>query len=201
MNPTAMTSTSSALPRSLAAGPTAPTRRHGNSELEVVWRRLETPLGPLLLVGSQDGALHQIGLPKGKLSLTPEDSWRQDASALGEAVDQLEQYFAGTRREFSVRLEPQGTEFQKKVWAALRQIPYGQTISYAELATRVGNPKASRAVGAANGRNPLPIVVPCHRVIGADGSLVGFGGGLDAKRALLRIEGVAVREQASLLSD
>jgi methylated-DNA-[protein]-cysteine S-methyltransferase len=101
---------------------------------------------------------------------------------------QLDAYFAGRRRDFDVRLAPEGTPFQLRVWAALCEIPYGETISYAELARRIGNPNAVRAVGAANGRNPLPIVVPCHRVVGADGSLVGFGGGLDVKRALLDLE-------------
>ena len=103
----------------------------------------------------------------------------------------MQQFFDGARREFDLPLHPLGTPFQLQVWNALRGIAYGTTISYAELAARIGNPAARRAVGAANGRNPLPIVVPCHRVIGRDGSLVGFGGGLEVKRALLALEGNA----------
>jgi methylated-DNA-[protein]-cysteine S-methyltransferase len=107
---------------------------------------------------------------------------------VAEAVRQLSEYFAGERKEFDFPLAPEGTEFQRAVWKRLQEIPYGQTISYGELARRVGNPKASRAVGAANGKNPIPIVIPCHRVIGADGKLTGFGGGLPIKEALLAIE-------------
>jgi methylated-DNA-[protein]-cysteine S-methyltransferase len=102
--------------------------------------------------------------------------------------EQLEAYFAGERTDFDVALAPEGTPFQKRVWQALRDVPYGETISYSELARRVGKPGAARAVGAALGRNPIPIIVPCHRVIGADGSLTGFGGGLERKRKLLELE-------------
>jgi len=105
---------------------------------------------------------------------------------------QLREYFAGRRRDFDVRLAPEGTVFQKAVWSALQEIPYGATISYGELARRVGNAKASRAVGSANGANPLPIVIPCHRVIAGDGSLGGFGGGLPSKQALLALESAAL---------
>ena len=116
----------------------------------------------------------------------------RDDTPLAEARRQLEAYFEGELREFDLPLAPQGTGFQLRVWEALRAIPYGETISYGELARRVGDPGAARAVGLANGRNPLPVIVPCHRVIGADGSLTGFGGGLDRKRALLELEaGVA----------
>ncbi len=104
------------------------------------------------------------------------------------ATRQLREYFAGERREFELPLDPRGSEFQKRVWSALRNIPYGTTISYGELAHRVGQPTAARAVGAANGRNPIPIVIPCHRVIGKDGSLTGFGGGLPLKERLLELE-------------
>jgi methylated-DNA-[protein]-cysteine S-methyltransferase len=111
---------------------------------------------------------------------------------LDEARRQLEAYFAGELREFDLPLAPEGSEFQLRVWEQLRAIPYGETISYGELARRVGDPAAARAVGLANGRNPLPVIVPCHRVIGADGSLTGFGGGLERKRRLLELEaGVA----------
>src|SRR5690606_26909033 len=106
-----------------------------------------------------------------------------------ETRRQLEEYFAGTRRDFELPLSPQGTQFQRNVWRTLAAIPYGRTWSYRDLAQRIGRPSAMRAVGAANGRNPLPIVLPCHRVIGADGSLTGFGGGLPTKAFLLRLEG------------
>ena len=112
----------------------------------------------------------------------------RDAGPLREARRELEEYFAGDRREFSVALEPAGTAFQQRVWQALRAIPYGGTISYLELARRVENPRAIRAVGQANGRNPLSIIVPCHRVIAADGSLGGYGGGLERKCVLLALE-------------
>jgi len=105
-----------------------------------------------------------------------------------DVVDQLREYFAGKRTTFDLALIPQGTEFQVKVWNELRRIPYGETISYKQLAERIGKPKAVRAVGAANGANPIPIVIPCHRVIGNDGSLTGFGGGLPLKKRLLELE-------------
>jgi methylated-DNA-[protein]-cysteine S-methyltransferase len=113
---------------------------------------------------------------------------RRDEAALADAVEQLGAYFAGARRTFDLPLAPRGTPFQLKVWEGLRAIPYATTISYGELARRIGNPNASRAVGLANGRNPIGIIVPCHRVIGADGSLTGYGGGLANKRILLDLE-------------
>jgi methylated-DNA-[protein]-cysteine S-methyltransferase len=116
-------------------------------------------------------------------------SWSTEPCAvLDRAAAQLGEYFAGDRTEFDLPLEPAGTPFQRSTWLALREIPYAETINYGQLALRVGNPKASRAVGLANGRNPISIVVPCHRVIGADGSLTGYGGGLDRKRLLLDLE-------------
>ena len=119
-----------------------------------------------------------------------QDDWREgDNALLRRARAQLDEYFAGARRTFDLPLSPAGTEFQRDVWTTLATIPYGETISYAQLATRVGRPSAMRAVGAANGRNPLPIVLPCHRVIGADGALTGFGGGLPTKQFLLKLEG------------
>jgi methylated-DNA-[protein]-cysteine S-methyltransferase len=118
----------------------------------------------------------------------------RDGDPLREARRQLEEYFAGERREFSLTLEPAGTDFQRRVWQALRGIPYGATMSYGELARRIGNPRAVRAVGLANGANPISIIVPCHRVIGADGSLTGYGGGLERKRFLLALERGSHRE-------
>ncbi|AQA20048.1 cysteine methyltransferase [Halioglobus japonicus] len=113
----------------------------------------------------------------------------QSDAALAQCVEQLQEYFAGTRRSFDLPLAPGGTEFQNAVWAQLARIPFGELRSYGDIAREMGKPKAMRAVGAANGRNPIPIVVPCHRVIGSDGSLTGFAGGLDAKKTLLNLEG------------
>lgn len=120
----------------------------------------------------------------------PRDIELAETPLLKKAVSQLEGYFAGELKEFSLPLEPEGTAFMKQVWAALCEIPYGKTASYGEIAERIGRPKAARAVGLANNRNPIPIIIPCHRVIGANGSLVGYGGGLDMKRKLLKLENV-----------
>jgi methylated-DNA-[protein]-cysteine S-methyltransferase len=151
----------------------------------------DSPVGRLLLAGDPRG-LTLVRFPGEQGAVRPSADWRRDDRALSYAVVQLEEYFAGERRQFSLPLQPEGTPFQKVVWSALRTIPYGATLSYGELARRIGRPSASRAVGAANGANPLPIIVPCHRVIGADRSLTGFGGGLKTKRFLLALEaGVA----------
>jgi methylated-DNA-[protein]-cysteine S-methyltransferase len=143
---------------------------------------LESPLGELLLVG--DGRA-LTGL---YMDAAPEPGWERDPAAFREAAGQLRAYFAGELREFDLALAPDGTPFQQEVWAALREIPYGQTITYSELAAAVGRARAVRAVGAANGRNPISIVIPCHRVIGAGGALTGYGGGLGRKRMLLDLE-------------
>jgi methylated-DNA-[protein]-cysteine S-methyltransferase len=149
---------------------------------------LDTPIGRLLIAGDDD-AVRRIEFPKNGKPGRPEASWEESArGAVAEAIRQLREYFAGRRSEFELPLAPEGTEFQRTVWNRLREIPYGETISYGELAKRVGNPKASRAVGAANGQNPIPIVIPCHRVIGSNGKLTGFGGGLPVKEALLALE-------------
>lgn len=148
----------------------------------------DSPIGRLLLAG--DGAgLRRIDLPEGRRPQAPAPEWREERAPFGEALRQLEAYFAGRLRRFELPLAPEGTAFQRRVWEALCAIPYGETLSYGELARRLGKPGASRAVGLANGRNPLPIVVPCHRVVGSDGSLTGFGGGLPTKTKLLRLEG------------
>ena len=149
---------------------------------------IESPVGPLLVAADEAG-LRLIHFQAGPAPRRPDPAWRRDAFAFRGLTRQLAQYFARERRAFELALAPEGTPFQLATWRALASIPYGTTISYAELAHRVGRPAASRAVGAANGHNPLPIVVPCHRVIGKDGSLTGFGGGLAAKRALLELEG------------
>ena len=148
---------------------------------------LETPIGELLLAGDADG-LSLIGFPKGSMRREPEPDWIFNERPLAEARRQLREYFAGKRRAFDLPLNLSGTEFQVSVLRALLEIPYGETVSYGEIAKRIGRPRAVRAVGAANGRNPLPVVVPCHRVIGSTGDLTGFGGGLDTKEALLRLE-------------
>jgi methylated-DNA-[protein]-cysteine S-methyltransferase len=153
---------------------------------------LESPIGPLLLCcdGEALTGLHMDNpspaLDEGARTEDP------NANPLPEAVRQLREYFAGKRCEFDLPLRLVGTEFQQRVWRALREIRYGETWSYGQLAKRIGNPNASRAVGLANGRNPISILVPCHRVIGADGSLTGYGGGLERKRWLLAHEGLQV---------
>ena len=162
------------------------------------YARIPSPLGPLLLVGTGD-ALTAIGLPSGRDGFEPDSIWIETAAPFAEARRQLEAYFAGTLRQFDLRLEPAGTPFQQRVWQALLEIPYGETVSYSELARRIGRPSAVRAVGAANGRNPLAIVIPCHRVIGSDGRLVGYGGGLPAKSALLALERRVVGAPARLV--
>jgi methylated-DNA-[protein]-cysteine S-methyltransferase len=148
---------------------------------------VSTPVGRLLLAGDRDG-LRQISFQNGFRPVEPAPDWRRTEEPFAEALAQLDAYFAGKLRRFDLPLAAQGTPFQREVWSALTTIPYGDTVSYRELARRVGRPLASRAVGAANGRNPIPIVIPCHRVIGADGSLTGFGGGLEIKRRLLALE-------------
>ena len=148
---------------------------------------LDTPIGELLLAGEND-ALSMIGFPKGSMRRDPEADWIYNEKPLANARRQLKEYFAGRRKDFDLSVKLNGTEFQVNVLKALQEIPYGETVSYGEIAKRIGRPKAVRAVGAANGRNPIPIVVPCHRVIGKSGDLTGFGGGLDTKEALLRLE-------------
>ncbi len=154
----------------------------------------QSPVGPLLLAADDDG-LQLIEFHESRHRLKRGDDWQQGAhEVLRLAQSQLDEYFRSERRHFELPLAPRGTAFQREVWQMLASIPYGGTISYAQLAMQVGRPKAMRAVGAANGRNPLPIVLPCHRVIGADGSLTGFGGGLPTKRLLLELEGALERE-------
>lgn len=146
----------------------------------------EGPEGPLLLAVDDAGRVLRLHFVDGPLPLEP--GWEEDADGLSEMTRQLDEYFAGGRTEFDLELTPRGTPFQLEVWRQLCLIPYGETISYGELAKRVNRPGAARAVGTANGQNPIAIIVPCHRVIGADGSLTGFGGGLPWKRWLLNRE-------------
>ncbi len=153
----------------------------------VLYTTMQSPIGELVLVGDAR-SLTGVHMQSGRSAWTPVPGARADASALAPAVAQLEAYFAGDLIRFDLPLAPGGTPFQRIVWAALLDIPYGRTESYGELARRIGRPGASRAVGLANGRNPIAIVVPCHRVIGASGSLTGYGGGLERKRWLLALE-------------
>jgi methylated-DNA-[protein]-cysteine S-methyltransferase len=146
---------------------------------------MPSPVGDLLVVGDGEAV---TGVHFGA-RVAPRPGWRVDPAPVAEAVDQLSAYFAGARREFDLWLAPAGTSFQRRVWAALAGIPYGETTSYGKLAAEIGRPGSARAVGAANGANPLAIVIPCHRVIGADGTLTGYAGGLAAKRHLLALEG------------
>lgn len=146
-------------------------------------RTIETPIGPLTLQ-ADEAAVTAIRFGA---------DGAQDASPLLDAAEaQLREYFAGTRRTFDLPLAPRGTAFQQRVWAALRTIPYGETRTYGELAAAIGSPSASRAVGMANHHNPIPIIIPCHRVIGANGTLTGYTGGLEIKRKLLALEGITI---------
>jgi methylated-DNA-[protein]-cysteine S-methyltransferase len=158
------------------------------------YTQIESPVGPLLLAADEAG-LREILFVNGRHAAKPESSWKEDRTPLNETIRQLQAYFAGELETFELPLAPEGTPFQLGVWRRLCDIPYGETISYGELAGRIGNPKASRAVGLANGSNPIPIVIPCHRVIGSNGKLTGYGGGLPIKEKLLALE----RRQLRLL--
>jgi methylated-DNA-[protein]-cysteine S-methyltransferase len=166
------------------------------ADLPLSYSYLDTPIGPLLLVGDDAGlrGVQFAGLPSAP---APPLAWTGDDAPFAAARSQLTQYFAGERAAFDLALAPTGTPFQLAAWAELRRIPYGEPASYREIAERLGRPTATRAVGAANGANPLPVVVPCHRVIGSDGSLTGFGGGLERKVWLLAHEGHAVPAASS----
>lgn len=163
---------------------------------EIHYTQIESPLGPLLLAADTSGIL-EIRFVNGRTPQKPEPEWiRNDHDqSLRELAEQLDAYFSGKLEKFELALSPQGTSFQKTVWSRLCYIPYGETISYGEIARQIGNPQASRAVGLANGSNPIPIVIPCHRVIGSNGKLTGYGGGLPIKEKLLALE----RRQLTLL--
>jgi methylated-DNA-[protein]-cysteine S-methyltransferase len=150
------------------------------------FRTMDSPVGLLTLAG-KDGRLRHLRMVDQTYEPS-RDGWETDRTAFADAVEQLADYFAGQRTDFDLRLDLVGTEFQRRVWAALLTIPYGQTRSYGEIARQIGSPGAFRAVGLANGHNPIGIIVPCHRVIGSNGSLTGYGGGLARKRALLDME-------------
>jgi methylated-DNA-[protein]-cysteine S-methyltransferase len=148
---------------------------------------VESPIGELLLLGD-GGALRGLYMQEGRKPGTVLSGWVRDPEAFAAVRTQLGEYFAGERRSFDLPLEPAGSLFQLQVWRALREIDYGETLSYGELARRIGRPNAPRAVGAANGANPLSVVIPCHRLVGADGTLTGYGGGIERKRLLLDLE-------------
>ncbi len=161
-----------------------------------IYTTVESPVGTLTLrasAGTVDGLFMD-----GQRHMPARGAWLREDAPFGALRAQLERYFAGEPVEFDVPLRAAGTPFQERVWAALREIPYGETVSYGELARRIGAPGASRAVGLANGRNPVAIVIPCHRVIGADGSLTGYGGGVGRKSWLLRHEAAVLQSRAAL---
>ena len=167
---------------------------------------IATPIGRLFVGGSARG-LHRIDFiddhrdGASRVALLERESGEpaeRDSEAAAFATAQLSEYFAGERSEFDLPLHPVGTDFQLRVWEALLDVPYGETVSYGEIAEAIGNPGGSRAVGAANGRNPISIVAPCHRIIGANGSLTGYGGGLDRKAWLLNLEAQALRQPAAV---
>jgi methylated-DNA-[protein]-cysteine S-methyltransferase len=160
----------------------------------ISYTQIDSPIGPLVLA-ADDAGLRRIDFMSSKHAHAPDPSWQEDGRPLKEAIRQLRAYFAGKLETFDLPLAPQGTEFQSKVWHHLLDIPFGETISYGQLAHRIGNPNASRAVGLANGSNPIPIIIPCHRVIGSNGKLTGYGGGLPIKEKLLALE----RRQLTLL--
>ena len=148
-----------------------------------------TLIGRLLLVG-ENGLLEKLHFPKSADHTVIEEDWNLDEECFADVLHQLKEYFAGRLQNFKVKMHLEGTDFQLRVWQELQQIPYGKTASYGQIAKQIGNPKACRAVGGANNKNPIPIIIPCHRIIGNDGSLTGFGGGLELKKDLLRLEKV-----------
>lgn len=163
------------------------------------FRMTESPVGRLTLAG-RDGKLMHLRMVDQTYEPS-HDGWEPDDAAFPDAVEQLGAYFAGDLTEFDVELDLAGTVFQRRVWDALRTIPYGETRSYGEIAQQIGSPGAARAVGLANGHNPIGIIVPCHRVIGSNGSLTGYGGGLDRKKALLELEKSRIQPSIPSLFD
>jgi methylated-DNA-[protein]-cysteine S-methyltransferase len=153
----------------------------------MIYTTMESPIGELLLLGDGD-VLHGLYMQAGRKPIRVQTAWARDDSAFADVRRQLSEYFAGERSDFDVAMHLEGSAFQRTVWHALTEIPYGETISYGELARRIGRPDLARAVGTANGQNPIAVIVPCHRVIGSNGKLVGYGGGLDNKRRLLELE-------------
>ncbi len=160
---------------------------------------MENTLAGTLTLAGDDNGLCFINFQQGKTPLAISNEWRPGRKFLEPVIEQLNAYFAGELKAFDLKLSPSGTPFQLKVWESLAEIPYGELTTYSAIAEKIGNPKAVRAVGGANARNPLPIVLPCHRVIGSNGTLTGFGGGLDVKERLIALEkGVSEPLQATL---
>jgi len=153
----------------------------------VSYTTMKSPIGPLMLAGDE-GGLRLVHFATGRRPASPRREWIEDRTPFKEVIRQLESYFLGKLQDFDLPLVLDGTEFQLLVWRNLQKIPYGETVSYGQLARRIGSPDAARAVGLANGSNPIPIIIPCHRVIGSNGHLTGFGGGLPVKKKLLALE-------------
>jgi methylated-DNA-[protein]-cysteine S-methyltransferase len=153
----------------------------------LIYTTMDSPIGELLLVGDGE-RLHRLSMQGGRRPTPINPSWERRDDAFADVRSQLTEYFDGRRHEFDVPLGLEGNEFELRVWEALCRIPYGETVSYGSIAREIGSPSAARAVGLANGRNPVAVIVPCHRVIGADGTLTGYGGGLERKRLLLDLE-------------
>ena len=160
------------------------------------YTHMDSPVGRLLLAGNAE-ALHFLSFPSGHKAFGPKPAWQPDDAPFQEVKRQLAAYFSGALRQFEVPLVLTGTDFQKRVWTRLQTIPFGETRSYGWLARQIGRPTASRAVGAANGANPIPIIIPCHRVIGTNGALTGFGGGIETKKFLLDLEDAPAARRAS----
>ncbi|MEC4672608.1 MAG: methylated-DNA--[protein]-cysteine S-methyltransferase [Nitrospirota bacterium] len=175
------------MPRTSRKKPDSPNAGKKKNQSIVRYCVIPSPVGHLLLAGDQK-ALHCLSFQDGKNPEIPSSHWIHDQKPFNDVIQQLGEYFSGTRTTFSINLSPHGTPFQRRVWHALTKIPYGQTVSYGSIAKSIGQPTASRAVGSANGQNPLSIFVPCHRVIGQSGQLIGYGGGLHIKEKLLALE-------------
>jgi methylated-DNA-[protein]-cysteine S-methyltransferase len=191
-NPTPPNKLSNHMSRSrpqASATPTETTDEHARAAAPATrFTLIDSPVGELLVTVDASGRLTRLHFPDGPRTPAPPADWVRDEQAFAELRRQLDAYFAGDRDRFDLELAPSGTPFQRQVWSALCDIPYGATASYGEIAHAVGQPGAARAVGGANNRNPIAIVIPCHRVIGAGGSLTGYGGGLPRKRWLLGLE-------------
>ena len=158
-----------------------------SSIAQMMYTTMESPIGELLLLGDGD-ALRGLYMQDGRKPRAIATGWEESTEPFADVKRQLDEYFAGNRTTFDIPLAAEGAPFEREVWHALEEIPYGEPVSYGEIARRVGQPTAARAVGLANGRNPIAVIVPCHRVIGADGTLTGYGGGLERKRLLLELE-------------
>jgi methylated-DNA-[protein]-cysteine S-methyltransferase len=165
----------------------------------MLYTTFDSPIGELLAVGDGD-SLHGLHMQEGRTASALSPDWKEDSGVFASLRGQLDEYFLGRRTSFDLPLEMAGSAFQRRVWSELQRIPYGEAITYGELARRIGIPSASRAVGTANRLNPIAVIVPCHRVIGADGSLTGYGGGLERKRFLLDLEAGVLELESQPLS-